>query len=126
MLAYDWDPEDGAWDTNSNTESAEEWLGPDRPIPVFNRTLQHIKFKAQHLPPWFHDPHDAKFRIEDPDEPVTFARALAQHPVAIRSLATFPSVQNLGFLGFSLGHEHGFGNVLGLTVWDIVRGFQSE
>jgi hypothetical protein len=124
MRRYNWDPEDGAWDANFDPENAEEWVLPGHPIPVFNYIFRHVKFKSQHLPPWFHDPHDAKFRADGED--VNYQRALTSHPVAIRSLATFPSVRRLNFLGFSLGYEHRFDNALGLTVWDILRGFQSE
>jgi hypothetical protein len=126
MRKYKWDPEDGAWDAMLDPEYAIEWTMPGHPIPVFNPIFQDVKFKPEHLPPWFHDPHDAKFRVDDPDAPLTYLRQLSAHPVACRSLATFPSVRRLRFHSFTLGHEHRFQNLMGLTVWDILRGFQSE
>ena len=97
-----------------------------RPIPIFNHIFQHVKFKSQHLPPWFYDPHDAKFRALNSGTTPTFQRPLSAHPVAIRSLATFPSVRRLHFQPFTFAHEHRFENVVGITVWDVMRGFQSE
>ncbi|GJE90078.1 hypothetical protein PsYK624_062010 [Phanerochaete sordida] len=126
MRKYNWDPEEGAWDAMLDPEDAREWTVPGHPIPIFNPIFQDIKFKSEHLPPWFHDPYDAKFRVNDPDAPLTYVRQLSAHPVAIRSLATFPSVRHIKFHAITLGHEHLFRNLMGLTVWDIVRGFQSD
>ena len=122
---YNWDPE-APWDANFDENNAVEWVLESRPIPVFNHIFQHVKFKSQHLPPWFNDPHDAKFRALAPDTTPTFQRPLSAHPVAIRSLATFPSVRRLHFHPFTFAHEHRFENVVGITVWDVIRGFQSE
>lgn len=125
MRRYNWDPEEGAWDA-AFEEDAVEWTMADHPVPMFNHIIQDVKFKSQHLPPWFHDPHDAKFRVDDPEAPIPYPRALTAHPIAIRSLATFPSVRRLRFHTFTFAHEHRFENYLGITVWDVLRGFQSE
>lgn len=123
---YGWDPEEGPWDANFDELYAVEWTQNTRPIPRFNSIFRYVKFKSQHLPPWFHDPHDAKFRVLEPDVATTYQRPLSKHPIAIRSLATFPSVRRLRFGSFTFAHEHRFENVLGITVWDVLRGFQSE
>lgn len=123
---YGWDPEEGPWDVHLDELDAVEWTQDDRPIPIFNYILRHVKFKSQHLPPWFHDPRDAKFRALEADAATTYQRPLSTHPVAIRSLATFPSVRRLRFHTFTFAHEHRFENILGITVWDVLRGFQSE
>ena len=124
MEKYDWDPEDGAWDANFDLENAVEWTMPGRPEPVFTHIFKYVKFKSQHLPPWFRDPHDAKFRREGTD--VEYQRAMTSHPVAVRSLATFPSVRRLGFRGFTLNYEYRMDNALGITAWDVLKAFQSE
>lgn len=120
-----WDPEDGPYDMNYPDNDLEQWTAPGHPKPVFHRVFPFIKFKTQHLPPWFSDPYDAKFRVERRCQGY-LRRALSLHPIVLRSLATFPSVRRLQFHGFTFAHEYKFSNILGITVNDVLRGFQFE
>ena len=118
MERYNWDSENGAWDIDLVLETA--WLREDRPIPVCNPIFRYLAFGTEPLPTWFSNPRDIYLRNDDYTDPETKYSSLTHHAVALRSFATFPAVVTMWF-DFNDATRGTPLNLLGVTVWDVMR-----
>lgn len=98
MRTTGWDPEDGPWDGELYSESDGELSREEIdafPLPVSNRILGSIAFNRHPRPPTIVDPADGFLRC------YTFEgirsryddRVIVDHPIAWRSMATFPALK---------------------------------
>lgn len=123
MQRYAWDPENGAWDADLDTGNA--WLREDRPIPVCNPIFRYLSFGSEPLPTWYSNPRDIYLRNDE--HPMAGQRytPLTDHAVALRSFATFPAAVTMWF-DFSDSTSGTPLNLLGITVWDVMRCLHSK
>lgn len=126
MHLYGWDPEDGAWDADFDDEHAPEWVAEGRPTPVCSPVFRFISFGDRPLPSWYTDPLDARFLCDYASPRTDRSSFLTDHIVAARSLATFPGVKRIWYDFNNVAYGIPPSNMLGVTVWDVVRCIQHE
>ena len=92
-MAFGWDPENELWQDTSDDEDPES-SPPSSFNIVSNRIFEHIAFRKTEPGFWTTKLDDAFLRCEDGRIP--FEKLLLRnHPIAIRSLATFPAIKRV-------------------------------
>lgn len=98
MRTTGWDPEDGPWDNDLYNEGFLSREDVETfPLPVPNRILGSIAFNKRPRPHTIIDPADGFLRCYESigSQSRYDDRPIVHHPIAWRSMATFPALKVL-------------------------------